>query len=471
MWQRFTEKARLAIFYAQEEAAKRKSKIVGTEHLLLGLLDEPDNIAKRVFQRIGVNEESLRREIEKMAPVSDTGDVNQDMQLSANAKRAIDLAYQSARELRNNYVGTEHLLLGLVKNDRGTVAPLLAQMGVTFERVKQEISAIQTSETHADEIAPHESHLNVPDDMRGKDLISIDDLSREEIETIFDLARRLKSKSLAEQYANPILPGKTLAMIFEKPSLRTRVTFEVGMSQLGGNAVYLAPADIRMGEREQVSDVAKNLERWVHGIMARTFKHKTITELAKYANIPIINGLSDLEHPCQALADFLTILEKKGDLSKLKLAYIGDGCNTCHSLMLLAAKVGTDIAVGCPEGYEPNTVILNKALRAAEHSGASIKITNDPFEAVKNADAIYTDVWCSMGLEDEREKRLPVFQPYQVNQKLVEAARSDVIVLHCLPAHRGEEITDEVIDGPHSVVFDEAENRLHVQKALLALLL
>ncbi|MCL6518656.1 MAG: ornithine carbamoyltransferase [Armatimonadetes bacterium] len=471
MWQRFTEKARLAIFYAQEEAAKRKSRIVGTEHLLLGLLHKPDNIAKRVFQRIGVNEESLRREIEKMAPVSDTGDVNQDMQLSANAKRAIDLAYQSARELRSNYVGTEHLLLGLVKNDRGTVAPLLAQMGVTFERVKQEISAIQTSETRVDEITAHDSHLKVPDNMRGKDLISIDDLSREEIETIFDLARQLKSRSLTEQYANPILPGKTLAMIFEKPSLRTRVTFEVGMSQLGGNAVYLAPADIRMGEREQVSDVAKNLERWVHGIMARTFKHKTITELAKYANIPIINGLSDLEHPCQALADFLTILEKKGDLSKLKLAYIGDGCNTCHSLMLLAAKVGTDIAVGCPEGYEPNTVILNKALRAAEHSEASIKVTNDPFEAVENADAIYTDVWCSMGLEDEREKRLPVFQPYQVNQKLVEAARNDVIVLHCLPAHRGEEITDEVIDGPHSVVFDEAENRLHVQKALLALLL
>ncbi len=394
------------------------------------------------------------------------------MQLSANAKRAIDLAYQSARDLRSTYVGTEHLLLGLVKNDRGTAAPVLIKIGVTFERVRQEIDALQRSNKPTEEGQSQvDSHLDIPNDMRGRDLVSIDDLSCEEIETIFDLARKLKSQSLAEQHANPLLPGKTLAMIFEKPSLRTRVTFEVGMSQLGGNAVYLAPADIRMGEREQVCDVAKNLERWVHGIMARTFKHNTITELARHAGIPVINGLSDLEHPCQALADFLTILEKKGDLSKLKLAYIGDGCNTCHSLMLLAAKVGTDFAVGCPEGYEPNTVVINKALRAAEYSGASIKITNDPFEAVKNADAIYTDVWCSMGLEDEREKRLPVFQPYQVNQTLVDAARDDVIVLHCLPAHRGEEITDDVIDGPHSVVFDEAENRLHAQKAVLALLL
>ncbi len=314
--------------------------------------------------------------------------------------------------------------------------------------------------------------LDTPDDaLRGRDLVSIRDLSAEEVWKIFNLAETLKSRTLAEQAQSPLLAGKTLAMIFEKPSLRTRVTFEAGMTQLGGHAIYLQPSDAKIGERETIADAARNLDRWVQGIMARTFAHKTVVNLAKYAGIPVINGLSDLEHPCQALTDFFTIYEKKEDLAKVKLAYLGDGCNTCHSLLLLAAKLGASMTAACPEGYEPDTAILTRAQRDAKETGASISMTNDPFEAVDGANVIYTDVWASMGLEAERQKRIPVFQPFQVNRELVDAAADDVIVMHCLPAHRGEEITDEVLDGPQSVAFDQAENRLHVQKAILALLL
>lgn len=309
------------------------------------------------------------------------------------------------------------------------------------------------------------------DSLRGRDLVSISDLSSKEIQRIFEVTATLKSRLLHEQIVNPILPGKTLAMIFEKPSLRTRVTFEVGMMQLGGYAVYLQPSDIQLGQRESVGDVAQNLSRWVQGIMARTFAHETIVDLAKYADIPVINGLSKLEHPCQALADFMTILEHKGELKGRKLTYLGDGCNTCNSLLLLAGKVGTSMTVGCPEGYEPDATILAAAQGYAAETGATISIEHDPFKAVEGADAIYTDVWASMGQEAEREKRIPIFTPYQVNGKLVAAAKPDCIVLHCLPARRGEEITDEVIDGPQSVVLDEAENRLHVQKAVMALVM
>ncbi|MHB0997895.1 MAG: ornithine carbamoyltransferase [Armatimonadota bacterium] len=309
------------------------------------------------------------------------------------------------------------------------------------------------------------------DSMRGRDLLSISDLSRDEIDKIFTVARSIKKLSVAHQAANPILPGMTLAMIFEKPSLRTRVTFETGMSQLGGHAVYLQPADIQLGKRESVPDVAQNLSRWVQGIMARTFAHKTVTDLAEYASIPVINGLSDVEHPCQALADFLTILEHKEDFSKVKLAYIGDGNNVCHSLMLLAGKVGAEMTVGCPVGYEPDPEVTATAQKYATESGTAITIYNDPYKAVEGANVIYTDVWTSMGQESEKDDRIPIFQPFQVNRQLVEAAVDDVIILHCLPAKRGLEITDEVIDAPYSKVLDEAENRLHAQKAVMALLM
>ena len=255
-------------------------------------------------------------------------------------------------------------------------------------------------------------------------------------------------------------------MIFQKPSLRTRVTFEVGMLQLGGEAIYLAPSDIQLGSREGIYDVGKNLERWVDGIMIRTFAHQIILDLAKSTRIPVINALTDLLHPCQAMADFYTLREKKGGLPGLKLTYVGDGNNVCHSLMFAAAKAGTKMAVATPAGYEPNPEIVRQALEDGKETGFSLHLTNDPAEAASGADAVYTDVWASMGQEAEKEKRARIFAPYQVNAALMAHAKPDAFFMHCLPAHRGDEVTDEVIDSPNSVVYDEAENRLHVQKVV-----
>jgi ornithine carbamoyltransferase len=267
-----------------------------------------------------------------------------------------------------------------------------------------------------------------------------------------------------------LLKGKVLAMIFEKPSLRTRVTFETGMAQLGGHTIYLSPQDIQLGKRESVPDVARNLSRWINCIMARTFSHDTVSVLAEHATVPVINALSDREHPCQILADFFTILEHKGSLKNLRVSYVGDSNNVCNSMILFAAVYGIRIMVASPKGYEPAQDILQQA-DAIKREGYEIGISNNPKSAAKDADVLYTDVWASMGQETERKERLEVFRDFQLNADLLSAAKDDVIVLHCLPAHRGEEITDEVIDGPHSVVLDEAENRLHTEKALLVKLL
>jgi len=307
-------------------------------------------------------------------------------------------------------------------------------------------------------------------DMKGKNLVSINDLSREEVTQILETAEIIKLRHYSREEQH-ILKGKVLGMIFQKPSLRTRVSFETGMIQLGGQAIYLGPSDIKLGEREATKDIAQVLSRYVSGIMARTFSHEIMLELAKYSSVPVINGLSNLLHPCQVLGDLLTIKEKKGRLSNLKLAYIGDGNNVVHSLLFGAVKVGMDIVLAVPPGYEPKEEIVNLAKEDAKKINSRIEIIHDSKEAVDGADAIYTDVWTSMGFEKESEIRKDVFKPYQINQDLVNRAKDDVIILHCLPAHRGEEITDEVIDGPHSVVIDQAENRLHAQKGVLALLL
>lgn len=306
--------------------------------------------------------------------------------------------------------------------------------------------------------------------MEGKNLVSIDDLSREEVFQILKTAEILKIKHYSND-RQPVLAGKVLGMIFQKPSLRTRVSFESGMIQLGGQAIYLGPDDIKLGQREATKDIARVLSRYVNGIMARTFSHKVILDLAKYADVPVINGLSDLLHPCQALGDLLTIKEKKGRLANLKLAFIGDGNNVFNSLVFGAVKVGMHISIAAPENYEPNSEIIAKAQKDAEKINCMIEITHDPNEAVKNADIIYTDVWTSMGFEKEKEIRKNAFQLFQVNQDLVNHAKDDVIILHCLPAHRGEEITDEVIDSEKSVVVDQAENRMHAQNAVLSLLM
>ena len=306
--------------------------------------------------------------------------------------------------------------------------------------------------------------------MRGRDLVSIDDFSAAELTDVLDRAAALKDRQRGGSSA-PVLAGKTLAMIFEKPSLRTRVTFEVGMRQLGGGAVNLAPADIQLGVRESVPDVARNLSRWVDGIMARTFAHQTVVELAAAASVPVINGLSDWEHPCQTLADLLTVREHLGRLEGARIAWVGDGNNVLHSLLLAAGKLGISVTAATPAGYAPAADVVRRAQALASRTGSTIALLTDPVEAVRGAGIIYTDVWVSMGQEAERGQRLRDFAGYQLNAALLREAGGRAKVMHCLPAHRGEEITDEVLDGPSSIVLDQAENRLHAQKGLLALIL
>jgi len=306
--------------------------------------------------------------------------------------------------------------------------------------------------------------------LKGKSLDSLFHLTKEEIEQILKTSELLKFQLLRGE-EHPLLKGKTLAMIFEKPSTRTRVSFEVGMWQLGGYALYLSAGDLQLGRGETIADTAQTLSRYVNGIMARVFAHQTILDLVKYSRVPVINGLSDFTHPCQGLADLFTIYEKKGRLTGLKLAYIGDGNNVAHSLLYGCSKVGMDITLACPKGYEPDPNVVSKAKEEGKRSGGEVKVTKDPKEAVSEADIIYTDVWASMGKEKEHEKRVKIFKPYQVNTKLVKEAKEDYIFMHCLPAHRGEEVTDEVADSNNSVIFDQAENRLHTQKALMALMM
>ena len=302
----------------------------------------------------------------------------------------------------------------------------------------------------------------------GRDLISIRDLSPMEVETIFQLAGLLKARPANFRTA---LAGKQMVMFFEKQSLRTRLTFEAGMASMGGNAFFMDQTAGRLDAREKLSDIAHNVERWIDAIVLRTYAHSTVEGMAEHACVPVINALSDLEHPCQALADYFTLLERFGDLKKICLAYVGDGNNVAHSLLLTAATLGSNIRIATPPGYAPDAQIVADAQDIAQQTGASIEILNDPNQAVDGADAVYTDAWTSMGHEHEEQERNQIFPPYQVNQKLVAGAAPHAVFMHCLPAHRGMEIRDEIMDSDRSVVFDQAESRLHVQKAILLLLL
>ena len=301
-----------------------------------------------------------------------------------------------------------------------------------------------------------------------KDFITLHDLSRYEFYELLDLSLAVKKNPEDYRLA---LKNQVLAMIFEKPSLRTRMTFEVGMLELGGKAIYLSPNEIQIGKRETVEDVGHNLERWVDGIMIRTFAPDNVIRLARAASVPVINALTDHEHPCQALADFFTLKEHKGDLGGLRFAWTGDGNNVCHSLMFAAAKAGATMNVATPRGYEPDPEIVRLALEDGRDTGFKLEIGTDPRAAVRGADAIYADVWASMGQESEKEDRLRIFAPFQVNDDLMALAKPDAVFMHCLPAHRGEEVSASVLDGPRSIVFDQAENRLHVQKAIMILLM
>lgn len=304
----------------------------------------------------------------------------------------------------------------------------------------------------------------------GKDLLDVAAIPRGEIEYLLTLAARLKNKQ-RRGISHPLLQGKTLGLLFQKPSTRTRVSFEAGMNQLGGHALVLPMGDIQLSRGESVADTARVLSRYLDGIVVRTYDHATVEEWAAEATMPVINGLTDLSHPCQALSDLLTIREKKRTLRGLKIAYVGDGNNVANSLIEAAAKMGMTIALGCPSGYQPDQHVIDRARVEAAGTGAVIELGHDPQVAVKEADVIYADVWISMGREREQARRLKVLAPYQVNARLVGRAKSNAIVMHCLPAHRGEEITEEVLDGPQSVIIDQAENRLHMQKAILTRLL
>lgn len=303
-----------------------------------------------------------------------------------------------------------------------------------------------------------------------KHLLTIKDLPLQEINEIFELAKKLKDEN-KKGITHHLLKGKTLGMIFSKSSTRTRVSFEAGMYQLGGNPIFLSSNDIQLGRGETISDTAKVLSRYLDGIMIRTFKQSDVEDLAKYGSIPIINGLTDLVHPCQILADLFTVYEIKGKLKGLKMAYIGDGNNIANSLLNGCAKVGMDLSIATPEGYDCNADIVEYAKNEAHLSGAKVVLTRDPIHAIAGADVVYTDTWVSMGQEEEKEMRLKIFENYQVNAKLFSYAKSDAIFLHCLPAYREFEVTSDIIDGPNSVVFEEAENRLHVQKAIMVKLM
>jgi len=302
----------------------------------------------------------------------------------------------------------------------------------------------------------------------GRDLISIQDFQPDELACALELAIAMKLRP--GDYRGTLV-GKQIVLFFEKPSLRTRLTFEAGINSLGGVSFFVDQTQSRLGARESLSDVARNLERWIDGVVLRTFSHETVAEMAAYASIPVINALSELEHPCQAMADMQTLQEQFGDLHNVRLAYVGDGNNVAHSLMLAAASLGASVSVATPAGYEPSAEITEAADRIAASTGSTVQVGNDPVEAVSGADAVYTDVWASMGQEDEAATRRKIFMPFQVNQKLFSLAAKHAVFMHCLPAHRGDEVAASVIDSPRSVVFDQAENRLHIQKAILVLLL
>jgi ornithine carbamoyltransferase len=312
--------------------------------------------------------------------------------------------------------------------------------------------------------------LAVVDDLKGRDFTKVVDWSREELLQTLDLADQLKRAQRAGD-EHRLLPGRTLGMIFQKPSTRTRVSFEVGIAQLGGVGLYLSTDDLQLGRGETIGDTARVLSRYLDAIMIRTYAQADVEELARTATIPVINGLTDASHPCQALADVMTIRERLGRLEGVRLTFLGDGNNVCASLMVAAAKLGMHFVAGVPEGYEPAERALDAARTAAEETGGSVVVLNDPRRAVEGAEVVYTDVWTSMGQEEERERRLRDLEGYGVRDELLALAEDDVVVLHCLPAHYGEEITEEIVNGPHSAVWDEAENRLHAQKALMALVI
>lgn len=474
----FTRNGRKAMLWAQVEAMRRGDMYVEPEHLLLGLLHGEDTGALRLMDRMGIAAYQVREVVAGMLAPEAAGTRVETSQLSPSAKKVVEQARRETETTGDDYVGTEHLLLAVLRGYENGISPK-PELSEALTRLKISHEGATEAMRHVER--EHPTRVEAPSApprvvrpplqaragfLKGRDLLSIEDLSTEEVRALFELTREIKTGRSPDNGH-----GKTVALLFEKPSLRTRVTFTVAVTRLGGTAIVLGRDEIGMGTREAVKDVAKGLSRWVDAVTIRTFAQETLTEFAEAATVPVVNALTDSEHPCQALADFYTILESRSETAGMKLVFVGDGNNVAVSLMLLAPRLGTHFTLACPEGYEPPAEIVERARELAKAHNTNFEIVHDPLAAADDADILYTDTWTSMGQEAETQARKEKFAGFCINADMIREAKDDVLVLHCLPAHRGEEITDEVMDGPNSGVFDQAENRLHIQQALLAAIL
>ena len=464
----FSRNGRKALLWAQVEAMRCGETRVEAPHLLLGLLHGTDTNAAKLLERAGVTISELVEAIRRTLPPATSTIHDESSQLSSEAKQLLERAKDEQQTLGEDRIGTIALLLAIVEANHPKLTGVLREFALTRSDLLQVLESemgdeLESEETPVTTPTPIPVH---PGFLKGRSLCSVNDLSPEEIRGIFELTREIKNGKVF-----PIAQGKTLALLFEKPSLRTKISFSVAMTRLGGTALYLGKDEVGLGVRESIEDVARGLSRWVDAVAVRTFAHENVTKLAANSTIPIINALTDLEHPCQALADYYTLLENRSQTEGTKFVFVGDGNNVAISLMLLAPKLGVHFTLCCPKGYEPPQDVVIETQALAEHYGTHFEIENDPIKAANDADVLYTDVWTSMGQEAEMAKRLADFAGFQIGETLLREAKEDVIILHCLPAHRGEEITHEAIESPLSKVWDEAENRLHVQQAYLAAVL
>lgn len=473
----FTRNGRKAMLWAQVEAMRRGEGYVEPEHLLLGLLHGEDTGALRLLDRLDLSGGDVREAVAGTLAPEAAGTRVETSQLSPAAKKVVEQARRETEATGHDYVGTEHLMLALLLGSskgidiKSDLFDRLSRLELTYDRAVDALKRIPQGPPSppappVPSAAETAARLAKPGFLKGRHLLSVNDLATDEVRALFELTRETKLG-----HVPPVANGRTLALLFEKPSLRTRVTFGVAMTRLGGSHLYLSRDEVGLGSREAAKDVARGLSRMVDAIAVRTFDDATARELAEYGTVPVVNALTDREHPCQALADFYTILESRSETAGVKFVFVGDGNNVANSLMLLAPRLGTHFTLACPPGYEPPADVVEQAKELARAHGTKFEISHDPLTAADDADVLYTDVWTSMGQEAEQAKRQKDFAGYQIGPELIREAKDDVLILHCLPAHRGEEITDEAMDGPHSGVFDQAENRLHVQQALLAAVL
>ncbi len=450
------------MLWAQVEAMRRGEEYVEREHLLLGLLHGEGTGAIRLLEGIGYAPEELRLRVAGLLVIEPGKPRAESSTLAPGARQIVEQARRETEATGHDFVGTEHLLLALLHDAPSSVV----ESGLTYDAVAQALSSGMADALAEEALPPSPKIPARPGFLRGRHFLSVLDLSGDEVEALFELVREIKLGQVAK-----VGVGKTAALLFDKPSLRTRVSFQVAMTRLGGASLFLSREEVGLGQREPVKDVARVLSRMVEAVVIRTFSHDAVVEFANFSDVPVINALDDYEHPCQALADFYTIREHRVQTQGQKLVFLGDGNNVAVSLMLLAPTMGTHFTLACPPGYEPPVAVVKHARELATRYGTQLEITNDPILAADDADILYADVWTSMGQEEESKKRLEDFAGFAINEKTLREAKEDALILHCLPAHRGEEITDDAMESSQSAVFDQAENRLHVQQALLAAVL